>query len=113
MDPKVYEIAGVKCRLSLDQTLREMNEVNEFFRTSDGKRTIEQTERFLQIVLKAEEPVEYLDMKESVFAQIITDYQIQKKNWIEATSNALLNSALEANLSHQKFSGSAGEAVDS
>ena len=52
MMEKVYEIAGVKCRLQLDQTLREMHEVNEFFSNPDGQRTLEQAERFLQIVLK-------------------------------------------------------------
>lgn len=78
---KIYEIAGVKCRINFDQTLREVKEIDDMVARCGGyDLTLEDTERFLSIVLKAESPVDMLDIKESQLTDVMAEYFGKKKN---------------------------------
>lgn len=107
VEEKIYEIAGVKCHINFDHTLREIKEIDEIVLRSEGVNfTFEDTARFLEIVLKAEEPVEILDIKESQLTEIIADYFAKKKIWTLNLAEKWISSALEQNGLNPKSSDS-------
>ncbi|GJQ33415.1 MAG: hypothetical protein HBSAPP04_22540 [Ignavibacteriaceae bacterium] len=104
---KIYEIAGVKCRINFDQTLREVKEIDDMVARCGGyDLTLEDTERFLSIVLKAESPVDMLDIKESQLTDVMAEYFGKKKIWTTNMVESLISSALAENGLNPKSSDS-------
>ncbi|KAB2908933.1 MAG: hypothetical protein LC102_09040 [Ignavibacteriales bacterium] len=112
-DEKIFVIAGVNCRVNFDQTLREVKEIDEMMvRSQSNGLELEDAERLLQILLKADKPVDYLDVTESQFTEIIAEYFAQKKNWSLSIIKKCALSVNEQNGSNQNFSESLKEEND-
>lgn len=87
VEEKIYEIAGVKCRLNLDQTLRESFETEELLNNSGLVK--DDLERLLGLILKpvSATSVDVLEMKESQAQEVIGEYLVAKKKWRDALKN--------------------------
>ena len=106
----MYLISGVKCHLEMDHTLKETMEIEAILGRA-GTIVMQEAEKLLELILKPQKPVEFLDMKESQLTEIVTDYLLLKKKWRENMIGECLKLASDQSGLNQKLDASVKDKI--